>query len=313
MKTLRFLATPIIKSEVDKKSLECGSLIVVSGSASPKLAARVAKELKCRLVKPEQKLFPDGELYVRLTKAVGREPIVIVQSTGYPQNDNLIELFLLLDTAKNLGAKKLTAVVPYLAYARQDKRFKPGEAVSLRTVLRLVERAGADELVTVDIHEENSIRNLSPPVKNLTAMPLLGRYLNRLNLRNPAVLGADQGAEKHAQRVAEEMGADYDYLEKKRITPTQVITRPRSLEVGERDIVIVDDIISTGGTLAEAAKILKRRGAREIRAACTHAVLTGNAVQILRAAGVKKIIATDTIERRESLISVASLIARALG
>jgi ribose-phosphate pyrophosphokinase len=143
-------------------------------------------------------------------------------------------------------------------------------------------------------------------------MPLVGKYLNRLKLKNPAVLGADQGAERRAQMVAEEMGADCDYLEKRRITPTKVMMEPKSLEVRGRDIVIVDDIISTGETVAEAAKILKHQGGREIWAACTHAVLAGNAVQILRAAGVKKIIATDTIERRESLISVAPLIARAL-
>jgi ribose-phosphate pyrophosphokinase len=263
-------------------------------------------------MKPELKRFPDGELYLRFTAKIGQDHVAIIQSTCHPQNDNLIGLLLMLDTAKNLGAKRITAVVPYLAYARQDKSFKSGEAVSLLTVLKLIGQAGADELVTVDIHEESSIRGLSLPVKNLTAMPLVGKYLNRLKLKNPAVLGADQGAERRAQMVAEEMDADYDYLEKRRITPTKVMMKPKSLEVRGRDIVIVDDIISTGETVAEAAKILKHQGAREIWAACTHAVLAGNAVQILRAAGVKKIIATDTIERRESLISVAPLIARAL-
>jgi ribose-phosphate pyrophosphokinase len=219
----------------------------------------------------------------------------------------------MIDAARDLGAKKITAVVPYLAYARQDKRFRAGEAVSLLTISRLIGQAGADGLITVDLHEEKSVRGFPIPIKNLTAMPLLGKYLNRLNLRNPAVLGADQGAEERARMVAEELGADYDYLEKKRVTPARVITKPKSLKTRGRDVVIVDDIISTGGTVVEATKILKHQGARRVYAACTHAVLAGNTLQMLRAAGVEKIIATDTIERKESLVSVAQLLARALG
>jgi ribose-phosphate pyrophosphokinase len=287
--------------------------MVVSGSASPRLAARVAKKRKCRLERPELKRFPDGELYVRFTKEIDREHVIIIQSTRHPQNDNLFELFLMLDAAKNLGAKKVTAVVPYLAYARQDKRFKTGEAVSLQTVFKLIERAGADELITVDIHEEKSVRDFSAPFKNLTAMPLLGKYLNRLDLRNPAILGGDPGSEERARMVAEQIGGDHDYLEKRRITPTRVVIEPKRIAVEGRDVVIVDDIISTGGTVLEATKILKRQGARRIYAACTHAVLAEGALEKLQRVGVRKIIATDTVERRESVVSVAPLIARALG
>ena len=287
-------------------------MIVIAGSASPKLATRVAKALKCPLTKPELKRFPDGELYVRVDASLRDEHAVIVQSTHYPQNDNLIELSILLDTTKDLGAKRVTAVVPYLAYARQDKRFKPGEAISIRTVCKLIERAGADDFLTVDVHQDEIMRNFSIPAYNLTAMPLLGEYIAGLGLHYPIVLGADRKALERARKVAAELVTDYDYLAKKRITPKKVETQPKRLEVSKRDVVLVDDIVSTGGTIIEAAKILRRQGARKIIAACTHGVFAGDALRKISAAKVKQIIATDTIESRASVVSAARVIAGAI-
>lgn len=287
-------------------------MIVIAGSASPKLSARVARRLECRLLKPELQHFPDGELYLKLGTELKGEHAVVVQSTRFPQDLNLMELFLLLDAAKDTGASRVTAVVPYFAYARQDKRFKPGEAVSLKTVVKLIQRAGADDIVAVDIHEEETVRDFPLPAKNFTAMPLLGRYLKKLGLRSPLALGADQGSEERAKIVGDEFGAEHDYLEKHRLTPTKVATKPKKLDVSGRDVVIVDDIISTGGSMVEAAKILQHLGARSIRAACTHAVLVGNAHEKLKAAGIKEIIATDTIETPFSVVSVSPLIEEAV-
>ena len=287
-------------------------MIVIAGSASPKLAARVAKALECPLARPELKRFPDGELYVRVGNDLKGEHAVIVQSTRYPQNDNLIELSFLLDAAKDLGAERVTAVVPYLAYARQDKRFKPGEAISIRTVCKLLERAGADDFFTVDVHKDEIMRNFSIPAYNLTAMPLLGRYIAGLGLRDPIILGADRGSLERARRVAAELVTDYDYLEKVRITPKKIATRPKRLEVSKRDVVVIDDVISTGGTVIEAAKILRRQGARQVIAACTHGVLAGNALRKILAAKVKRVIATDTIESRASVTSSAPVIVNAI-
>lgn len=287
-------------------------MIVIAGSASPKLSARVAKQFKCRLIRPDLWRFPDGEFYVRIGAELKGEHAVVVQSTHCPQNDNLVELCFLLDAAKDIGAGRVTAVVPYLSYARQDKRFKPGEAISLRTVSKLISNTGADEFITVDIHEEEATRNFSIPAYNLTAMPLLGRYLNGLKLKDPVILGADQGAAERAKRVAVELGVEHDHLEKRRVTPEKVLTRPKRLDIAKRDVVIVDDIISTGGTIVEAAKILRRQGARSIYAACTHPVLAGKAVRRLKGAGVKRVIATDAIEHKVSAVSVAPLIAKAI-
>jgi len=286
-------------------------LRVIAGSASQKLSTRLAKTLGCKLVKSEVKRFPDGELYVRLRGEVRNQHVVVVQSTCTPQDGNLMELFFILNTARDLGAKKITAVVPYLAYARQDKRFKPGEAVSLQTVARLLKAAGADRVITLDIHEEHSLRDFPVPAVNLTAMPLLGEYLKKLKLNCPIVVGGDQGSEIRAKLVAEKLGSSYDYLVKRRVSPTKVITKPKKLDMRGHDAVIVDDIISTGGTIIEAAKILRREGARKIYAACTHGVFSGNALQKLKKAKIQ-VIATDTIEGPASLVSVASLIARAL-
>ncbi len=287
-------------------------MLVVAGSASPKLAQRVAKELGCKLVSPELKRFPDGEFYARIPQELKGEDVAVVQSTCQPQNDNFMELFLLLDAAKDIGAKKVVAVTPYLGYARQDKRFEPGEAVSVRTIRKLIEGAGADELITVDVHEDEIMNIFEIPARSLSAMPLIGKSLHSLDLKDPVLLGPDQGALRHAERAAKIFEADYDYLVKKRKTSTKVHMEPKELKVDGRDVVILDDIISTGGTVVEAIKVLRNQGARKIYAACTHAVLAGDALEKIRGAGAEDVFATDTIEHEISKIPVAPIIADAL-
>jgi|CryGeyStandDraft_7_1057128.scaffolds.fasta_scaffold14372_6 ribose-phosphate pyrophosphokinase len=285
---------------------------VIAGSASELLAGRLAKALGCPLVKPERKRFPDSETYLRIPEEVKGEHVIVVQSTCSPTNDNLIELSLLLSAAKDLGAGRVTAVVPYFGYARQDKRFKPGEAISVRTVCKIIESADADDLFTVDIHEDEVIKNFAIPAYNISAMPLIGRYLAKLNLHAPVVLGADQGSLVRARRAAAEISAAYDYLEKTRLTPTEITIKTKRLNVAAKDVVVVDDIISTGVTLMGAIKVLKKQKARRIYAACTHPVFVGKALRRILAAGVKKVIATDTIEHKTSVISVAPIIAEAI-
>ncbi|MEM3402490.1 MAG: ribose-phosphate diphosphokinase, partial [Candidatus Hadarchaeales archaeon] len=160
--------------------------MILGGPASPKLSKRLSLELHTFLLTPEIKRFPDGEIYIRLPGELKGKEVVVVQSLGPPQNENLMVLLLMLDAARDLGAKKVVCVTPYFCYARQDKRFKPGEAISMKTIVKLIEEVAPDELITIDIHEDSSLRYFSIPVKNLTAMPLLGKFIgSRLRLKNP--------------------------------------------------------------------------------------------------------------------------------
>ncbi len=291
-------------------------MLIVAGSASSKLAERVAKQLKCKLTKPELRLFPDGELYVRIPADVKGEDVAIIQSTCHPPNRNYMELFLLLDAARDLGAEEVTAIVPYFAYARQDKRFKEGEAVSLQTVTKLIESIGTDKIYTIDMHAHRigDIQEIfKVPAINLTAAPLLAKYLaDNYRLKDPVIIGPDEEAEGWAKSAGKAIDADWDYMVKKRLGPEEVEIKPRELEVEGRDAMVIDDIISTGGTMVEAIKILKKHGARKIYAACTHAILAGDALGKVRKAGAEDIFATDTIEQKISKVSVAPIIVDAI-
>ncbi len=291
-------------------------MLIVAGSASPKLAERVAKQLKCKLTKSELRQFPDGELYVRIPADVKGEDVVIIQSTCHSPNENYMELFLLLDAAKDLGAKKVTAVIPYIAYARQDKRFEEGEAVSLQTVAKLIESVGTNEVCVIDMHAhrvEKLSKIFNIPAQNLTAAPLLGKHIaQNYQLENPVVIGPDEEAQQWARAAGEALGADWDFMMKKRLGPEEVEIKPRKLGVRDRDVIVIDDIISTGGTMIEAIKILKKHGAQKVYAACTHSVLVGDALEKIRRAGAREVFSTDTIESEISKVSVAPLIADAL-
>lgn len=291
-------------------------MLIVAGSASLRLAERVAKQLKCGLTKPELRRFPDGELYVRIPEGVRGKNVVVIQSTCHSPNENYMELFLLLDAARDMGAEKVTAVIPYLAYARQDKRFEEGEAVSLQTVAKLIESVGTDEVCVVDMHAhrvEKLSKIFSIPARDLTAAPLLGKEIaENYHLKDPVVIGPDEEAQQWARAAGKAVGADWDFMMKKRLGPEEVEIKPRKLEVRGRDVIVIDDIISTGGTMIEAIKILKKHGARKVYAACTHGVLVGDALKKMRKAGAREVFATDTIESEISKVSVAPLIADAL-
>ncbi len=291
-------------------------MLILGGSGSRKLAKRISEQLDSPLVSSEFEEFPDGEIYVRIPEEVEGQKVVVVQSTCYPPNRNYMELFLLLDAAKDLGAEEVSAVVPYFGYARQDKRFEEGEAVSLNTIAKLIESSGADEIYVLDFHPqpiEESPEVFDIPARNLTAAPLLAKYVSdHYSLKEPVVLGPDKGAEGWAERAGESIGADWDFMTKKRLGPEDVEITPHELDVSGGDVIVVDDIISTGGTMREAIGILKDQGARDIYVTCTHPVLVGDALERLKETDVEEIIGTDTIEKDVSKVSVAPVVAEAL-
>ncbi len=284
--------------------------LIIGGSASQKLAAKIAKELKCPLIPIETRRFPDGERYIRIKGELDDE-VIVVQSTGFPQDENLLELFFILKNLKSMGIKKIKVVIPYFGYGRQERRFKSGEAVSAVIISELLQVAGADEIFCINLHEENITDFFQIPVHNLSAMPIIANYIQK-KLENPVIVAPDKGALGFAREIAEILGCEYDYLEKVRISPEVVETKPKNIDVNGKEAVIIDDIISTGGTIVNATGILKELGATKVIVSCVHPVLVEDALLKIFAAGVDDVLATDTLLSDVSVISVASLVASAL-
>jgi len=273
---------------------------VVAGNSSPILAKRIAERLRCELAKTTYKVFPDGELYVRIEN-IDRD-MVIVQSIN--SNNDLVYLMLMFDA---LEGANVTAVIPYMGYARQDKKFEEGEAISIRAVANLID-SYAEKVVTVNIHSESAKRYFKNIV-DVDAMPLIGEYYKG---RDVVMISPDLGSYNRVKVASSYAGCEFDYLEKVRIDAETVEIKPKSLDLRDRDVVIVDDIISTGGTIVEATKVLKNCGVESVECACVHAVLAGNALNRLYSAGIGRVVATDTVEKPVSVISVADAIVSAL-
>jgi ribose-phosphate pyrophosphokinase len=285
---------------------------VIATSSSLGLAAKLSRLLSRELLVAEEKVFPDGEKYLRIPKRLEGD-VLLVHSLHQPQDERFVQLLLAVDAAKGAGASRVIVVVPYFAYARQDKRFLEGEPVSVGALLKAVEAAGADALAVVDIHKPSSLDEwLKIPHFNVLPVGELAGYF-RGKLRDPVVLAPDKGALHRAQLAAQALGAEYDYLEKSRDRVTgEVKIAPKSVDVGGRDVLFIDDIISTGSTLVAAAKEVLALGAKRVYAACTHALLVSGALDKLYAAGVEEVVATDTVPSPVSRVSVAEPIAEAV-
>ena len=273
---------------------------VVAGNASPMLALRIAKTLNLRLAKTTFKKFPDGEIYVKVEDF--DDTNVVVQSLNC--NEDVVSLMLLFDA---LNDTEVVAVIPYMGYARQDKAFEDGEAISIRAIARLLE-SYASKVVTVNIHSKDAASHFSKLI-DLDAMPIIGNYFKEQDV---VMLSPDFGSYERVKVAAKAANCEFDYLEKRRIDAETVEIAPKNLDVEGKDVLIVDDIISTGGTIVEATKILLKNGAKSVKAACVHAVLANYALNKLYNAGITEVIATDTVERVVSKISVAGLISNEL-
>jgi ribose-phosphate pyrophosphokinase len=277
---------------------------VICTEKSQVLATRLARALDTTVVDVRYSRFPDGEHYLQ-TGEIDDEMVIV---GSVVDNDSLVQLMLLIDACDNASNH---LVLPYMAYARQDKRFRPGEPVSSRVVARALSQGIADVL-TVNIHEKEVLKSFLVPAHNLSLADDIGTYIRTLGLENPLILAPDEGAMLFAEQVASAGGWNSDHLEKTRLSGVEVRMAPRQLSARSRSVVIVDDIISTGGTIATAAGMLYGQGARDVYAACVHGVFTGGAYIRLTASGIRDVICSDTIERSSSRISAADQIARAL-
>lgn len=298
--------------------------MIIGGSASQDLAAHVARELGEELCYVETKKFPDGERYLRIDGELSDE-VTVIQSTGYPQDENLMELLFIIANLKDLGVKKVRVVVPYMGYARQEKRFNPGETISAKIICELIESVGADEFITFNIHEACVLNFFNIPARNISAMPAIAEFLDKTDKDNLLVIAPDKGAYGFAQEISEIIGCDCTYLTKVRLGPDKVETKIVDVRcdsesentvnvdaVKGKHAIIIDDIIATGGTIVNAINILKQYGASSIDVCCVHPILTNNGATRIYAAGANKIIGTNSLSSDTSRVSIAKSIADAL-
>jgi len=286
---------------------------IILGPASTTLAEKIAELTGYEKVPVASKMFPDGENYIRLEGKVQNEHVAIVQTTSAPQDSRLMQLAFMVAAAKKNKARKVTAIVPYLAYARQDKIFLPGENVSIETVAHMLKAAGVDALVTVNIHAENALNKFPFPAKNLSAIPQLAEYFVQKGCKKAFALAPDKGAMYIAEQAQAVLGGEAGHLKKQRDRYTgQTSQTGKGLNVKGKAVIIFDDIISTGGTIVGATKILQELGAAHVYTACVHGLLIGDAEKRILEAGVEEIVATDSVPSHASKVSLAPLIANAL-
>jgi len=286
---------------------------LVPGPASTELAIKVSGILGLRLTNLEHKTFPDGESYFRYVDSVENEDVVIFQGTHPPQDKHILQLCLLSSGAKDLGASSVVAAIPYLAYAKQDKRFKEGEVVSIDVVLNILKQSGVDKILTVNIHAPWIIDRSPVPIENLDAIGILASYITQMNLKNPIILAPGKKGEEMSAAAAKVLNADYGTIKTKRdINTGAVEVSLEDVNVKGRDVIVVDDMISTGGTIVKSVNALKSAGARRILVGCVHAIMVNDADKKIISSGADTIVATDTVPNKYAFVSVAGLLAESL-
>ncbi|MFW9823814.1 MAG: ribose-phosphate diphosphokinase [Candidatus Thorarchaeota archaeon] len=293
--------------------------ILIAGPSSQILGIRIAEELGTEVINTETKLFPDGESYLRINiedeTLIADKKVIIVQSTGpgpySSQNNRLMELFMMIDSVKRMGAKYVIVVAPYLAYARQDKVFRPGESLFSNVVFRFINSLGVDEFYTVDIHSQQLLNECSCKAVNIDSMKLLADYIKSKGAKDIVVVAPDKGAIERSNAFAKHFGEDVpvEVFEKERDVKTGEIKMTGSLNLKGKNVVIADDIIATGGTMATAIKIARENGADKIFAAATHALLLNQARYRIIKAGADEIIGTDSIDNEVCKVSLSKIIA----
>ena len=285
---------------------------VVSGNASTDLAKRIARKLKSPYIKTEKKVFPDGESKITINQIPKKSIVVVVQSTYPPVDSNLLELLSIVSKVQKFSSK-VYAVIPYMGYARQDREFLGGEIVTIGVVGRLLRSAGVKKVLTVDIHSKLALKELKISSENVSAMDVLVKHFKKLKMKEPLVVSPDMGGQERAKKFANLLKTDFIALKKHRDRKTgKVNILSDKVDVKNRDLVLVDDMISTGGSIVKATQFLKKQKCRRVFVACTHALLVNDAAKKIKKAGVSQIVSTNTIPGESAKVDVSRVIADAL-
>ena len=296
-----------------------GELKLISGSANPTLAARIAETLGVQLTDPRLRHFPDGEINVKIEDSMRGHDVFVIQPTSPPVNEHLMELFIILDALRRASAGRVTAVIPYYGYARKERKTQPREPISAKLIANFITLAGADRLLLFDLHAEAIEGFFDVPTDHLSPHRIFSEYLKTKNLHHITVVAPDAGGGRRAEAVANDLGAPIAFGYKRRSGDDEVEMIAVSGDVKGRDCVVVEDIITTGGTIAKVAQALRKQGANRVLVAASHPVLTGDAIDRMKKADVEEVIVTDTVPIAQdklgppiTVLSVAPLLAEAI-
>ena len=281
---------------------------VIAGSASKDLGKRIARRLKAPYVEAKTRVFPDGESKITFGQIPKNSVVLVVQSTYPPVDTNLLQALSIISQARKVSSK-IYAVIPYMGYARQDRQFLTGEVVTMAIVARMLQIAGAKKIVAVDIHSKTALNHFKIPKENISAIPELAKYFKKMKLKNALVVSPDMGGASRAKKFAALLNTDFIELKKSRNRKTgKVLIQSSKVDVHGKDLILVDDIISTGGSVIKAAQFLKRQKCKRVFVACTHGLFVEGAEKKIKKAGVARIISTNTIPRNTSKVDVSGVI-----
>ena len=281
---------------------------ILSGTSNLSLSESIARQLKLKLVNTNIKSFADGEAYVEINENIRGNSVFVIQSTSTPANDNLMELLLCVDALRRSSAKNITAVIPYFGYARQDRKVVPRTSISAKLVSNLITNAGASRIVTVDLHSGQIQGFFDIPVDNLFTTPLFTRYIKK-NLKNKNLIcvSPDVGGVQRTRGLATKINVDLAIIDKRRLQPGKSQVMRIIGNVQNKECIIVDDIIDSGGTIVNAVDALIREGAKSVYVFVTHAVLSGEAINKIKKSKINKLIITDSIDNTKKIKNVSKI------
>jgi ribose-phosphate pyrophosphokinase len=291
---------------------------IFTGNSNPELAAAICRSIDSPLGKCTVSAFPDGETFVKIDENVRGEDCYVVQSTSNPTNHHLMEMFIMMDALRRASAMRITAVLPFYGYARQDRKDQPRVPITAKLVANLLVAAGANRVLTMDLHAQQIQGFFDIPVDHLYAAPVIYEYLHKLNLQNLVVVSPDVGGLKMAYAYAQQLDAELAIVAKRRKSPTETEATAVIGDIAGKNVLLVDDLTETAGTLVNAAALLKSRGAERILACVSHTLLNDLGIDRLRKSSIDELITTDTVRRSAidgvniTTLSVADLLGEAI-